>query len=273
MFVQELQKERDLLAQDFQSLTRKWAESNDPALEIERNLLAKRLRVQYFLLDPYIRGRGCELPRFNVRSLLRPGAAYHRNGVIVGNGLVSFAYPGAHGLPTGEYEVLGYAGSKEALDIELNKRLGEETDASELRAGDAIELANGSTPPATPKKSNSDGAQSGDPRDIDGLPSTSSSLPSVPPSYASTPVPPGSAPSRSSVSDAHLGSKPFRYTVPLSAPGESPIQSQQETDTQASAASNLSTRSKLKRRFSSSMKLRNKGDKRTVNQRDGSVQA
>lgn len=45
--------------------------------------------------DPYIRGRG----------------AYHRNGNIIGNGLVSFNYPkkGAEG----EWETTGYETSRE----------------------------------------------------------------------------------------------------------------------------------------------------------------
>ena len=47
------------MAEEFVALTRKWAESSDGKLDAERDLLAKRLRAHYFVLDPYIRGRGC----------------------------------------------------------------------------------------------------------------------------------------------------------------------------------------------------------------------
>lgn len=67
------------------------------------------MRAQYFILDPFIRGRG----------------AYHRNGNIVGNGLVTFEYPSEPGERVeSEWEVAGYEGCREAalVEIELLKR-------------------------------------------------------------------------------------------------------------------------------------------------------
>lgn len=57
------------MAQEFQEVTRLWVE--DPSSTshgTKRSEIAKRMRAQYFDLDPYIRGRG----------------AYHRLGNIVG---------------------------------------------------------------------------------------------------------------------------------------------------------------------------------------------
>ena len=48
------------MAAEFVALTRKWAQSDDRQLDSERDLLAKRLRTHYFVLDPYIRGRSCK---------------------------------------------------------------------------------------------------------------------------------------------------------------------------------------------------------------------
>lgn len=66
---QRLQAERDWMAQEFQEVTRMWVEESTGSSHATRRVqLAKRMRAQYFDLDPYIRGRG----------------AYHRLGNIVG---------------------------------------------------------------------------------------------------------------------------------------------------------------------------------------------
>jgi len=100
---EEHQCARDELCGDFEQTTRSWAATNGSGPDTSRELLAKRLRAQYFQLDPYIRGRG----------------AYHRTGNIVGNGLVTFYYPRANGTDSGEYEVIGHEGSKETLEMLL----------------------------------------------------------------------------------------------------------------------------------------------------------
>lgn len=57
------------MAQEFQEVTRLWVEDPSSASHAsKRTEIAKRMRAQYFDLDPYIRGRG----------------AYHRLGNIVG---------------------------------------------------------------------------------------------------------------------------------------------------------------------------------------------
>lgn len=113
------------MARQFEELTRSWANTSSDSQEqrVQREEVAKRMRAQYFDLDPYIRGRG----------------AYHRLGNIVGkyvhsagvqkglslmhfpfaSGLVAFHYPGAHELSSGEVEVLGIDGSKETLESAL----------------------------------------------------------------------------------------------------------------------------------------------------------
>jgi len=96
-----LQDERDDLCKQFEEATRKWTSGGSEGQD--REMLAKRLRVQYFKLDPYIRGRG----------------AYHRTGNIVGNGLVTFEYPSASDSKAAEYEVIGQEGSRETLELEL----------------------------------------------------------------------------------------------------------------------------------------------------------
>ena len=85
--VKKLTAQREKLIQQYTDVTRKWAKSDghDEALNLTRELLRNRLRVQSYgaswshgavltpaALDPYARGR----------------SVYHRHGNIVGNGLV-----------------------------------------------------------------------------------------------------------------------------------------------------------------------------------------
>lgn len=67
--VQRVQAERDALVNDYVKITREWCISDSLLVEKKRDLVALKLRAQYYILDPYIRGRG----------------AYHRNGNIVGD--------------------------------------------------------------------------------------------------------------------------------------------------------------------------------------------
>lgn len=57
---QKYEYEREELCKGFERMTRSWALSNDPEASDSREVQAKRLRAQYFKLDPYIRGRGGE---------------------------------------------------------------------------------------------------------------------------------------------------------------------------------------------------------------------
>lgn len=83
---------RQSLIKAYQDLTRLWAAEtpelpSDPAALLLpddpspharlRTFVMYHLRVQYFVLDPYIRGR----------------SVYHRQGRVIGNGLVTFMYP------------------------------------------------------------------------------------------------------------------------------------------------------------------------------------
>jgi len=105
---EKLQKERDLLCAEFEQVTRQWLQSQDTTLAYRRETLAKKLRAQYFRLDPYIRGKG----------------AYHRLGNIVGNGLVVFNYPDVYGSKDGQYEVIGHNGSMETLERQVKLTAG-----------------------------------------------------------------------------------------------------------------------------------------------------
>lgn len=108
------QRDRDRLTKAHVAATRKWVATDANSKEGRRAALKRRLatlemRAQYFILDPFIRGRG----------------AYHRNGNIVGNGLVTFEYPSEPGERVeSEWEVAGYEGCREAalVEIELLKR-------------------------------------------------------------------------------------------------------------------------------------------------------
>ena len=62
------------LVEQFYAITRKWSKSDgrDTTLNLTRELVRNRLRIQSFEIDPYVRGR----------------SVYHRHGNIVGNGLV-----------------------------------------------------------------------------------------------------------------------------------------------------------------------------------------
>lgn len=55
--LQTLEEQRSQLAAQFEDMTRQWMISDDIDLGHKRDTLAKRLRVQYFDLDPLIRGR------------------------------------------------------------------------------------------------------------------------------------------------------------------------------------------------------------------------
>ncbi|KAM0791313.1 hypothetical protein ACM66B_005785 [Microbotryomycetes sp. NB124-2] len=92
------QERRDALIEQYVEVTREWMKSEKPSEEVvkKRKMIVHKLQAQYWELDPYIRGRGC----------------YHRNGNIVGNGLVSFEYPTDNGSE-GEWEVIGYRTCRE----------------------------------------------------------------------------------------------------------------------------------------------------------------
>lgn len=76
----KLLQERETLYKDFESHTAAWVHEGDAekrkALLVERNGVAKKLRQQYWQLDPYIRAR----------------SFYDRIGVIKGDGTVDH-YP------------------------------------------------------------------------------------------------------------------------------------------------------------------------------------
>lgn len=107
-------------------LTRKWCEQSQPPYDTKddqvmaedpsetarlRKFVTHHLRVHYFVLDPYIRGR----------------SIYHRKGRIIGNGLITFEYPqvpiqseGNHSTKEAQetidiWDVLGYSMSRETL--------------------------------------------------------------------------------------------------------------------------------------------------------------
>ncbi|KDE02582.1 hypothetical protein MVLG_06865 [Microbotryum lychnidis-dioicae p1A1 Lamole] len=100
-----LQAERDDLIEQYTQLTRQWIKSDDPNIAKQRRILMFKMRAQYFVLDPYIRGRG----------------AYHRHGNIIGNGLVTFDYPSASGESEGEWETSGYETCKEQCQLEATQ--------------------------------------------------------------------------------------------------------------------------------------------------------
>ncbi|GAA5874604.1 hypothetical protein JCM16303_002919 [Sporobolomyces ruberrimus] len=90
--------DRQKLIDEYVAVTREWSKSTDPKVEKKREIVVDRMRAQYHELDPYVRGRG----------------AYHRNGNIVGNGLVVWNYPAGNGEKgEGEWEVRGYETSRE----------------------------------------------------------------------------------------------------------------------------------------------------------------
>ena len=182
---------------------------------------------------------------------------------LSGSGLVCFKYPGAHALSDGEYQVVGHANSKEAIDLEIEDKTGKKVSSGPSKqpsAGRNKVLDAPSTPQKGPEE-----------KAVDGLPPTSGPTLSQPPSYPSTPGRSASLNSRESspsVANSGSGRAPFGNTIPkqpdvrMSTPA-----SDKHLATPSSATSNSSVRSKLGRRFSSSasMILRGKGDKRTVN--------
>ncbi|KAG0145554.1 hypothetical protein CROQUDRAFT_658474 [Cronartium quercuum f. sp. fusiforme G11] len=90
--ISEHEKENEIMAPDM----------SEKALL--RTLAMYHLRAQYFVLDPYIRGR----------------SVYHRRGNVVGNGLITFQYPRVRdesGEEIDEWEVSGYQMSRESLLI------------------------------------------------------------------------------------------------------------------------------------------------------------
>ncbi|GAA94640.1 uncharacterized protein L969DRAFT_87472 [Mixia osmundae IAM 14324] len=91
------QAERDNLIEEYESICRKWVEDASEVNTKIRELVTAALRVQYWALDPYIRGRGC----------------YHRHKNVIGNGLVMFEYPGLS--PEGEWDIRGYSSTREHL--------------------------------------------------------------------------------------------------------------------------------------------------------------
>ncbi|KAM0750381.1 CRAL/TRIO domain-containing protein [Meredithblackwellia eburnea MCA 4105] len=96
------QKDRDALLAAYEKATRDWikAAPGDAKADKKRKLAVLEMRAQYFVLDPFIRGRG----------------AYHRNGNIVGNGLVVFEYPNGSGDKLeSEWDVRGYDMSREYM--------------------------------------------------------------------------------------------------------------------------------------------------------------
>lgn len=95
--------ERESIISEHERLTRAWIDSDDADLGKARKAVDYQCRVQSFELDPYVRGRGI----------------YHRKGNIVGNGLVTFHYPGLE--PEKEWEVTGHSKCKEQLEVEIRK--------------------------------------------------------------------------------------------------------------------------------------------------------
>jgi hypothetical protein len=113
------------LLSEFELVTRDWTQeelSLTSQLYRTRQVLAKALRVSYLLLDHHQRGK----------------TVYHRNGTVVGNGMVvvsrvafwgratddlaQFEYP----LPDGrrEWEMRGYEDSLEALTQDVAAQIG-----------------------------------------------------------------------------------------------------------------------------------------------------
>ncbi|EFP87068.2 uncharacterized protein PGTG_13287 [Puccinia graminis f. sp. tritici CRL 75-36-700-3] len=140
----ELQNRKKLIKAHL-DITRKWADEAGPAEVLRDDLLVPddsspsalirkfityHLRVHYFVLDPYIRGR----------------SVYHRKGRVIGNGLITFEYPqlrlskqtdhpidptplsnnnshkeGDDTVLVDSWEVLGYPMSRENLLIQIEK--------------------------------------------------------------------------------------------------------------------------------------------------------
>ncbi|GJN90712.1 hypothetical protein Rhopal_003726-T1 [Rhodotorula paludigena] len=108
------QKAREALISEYVGLTREWITSDDENVAKRRELCVDRMRAQYHELDPFIRGRG----------------AYHRNGNIVGNGLVVWNYPSpSEEKSEGEWEVRGYETCREECLLRA-KQIGEELRAT-----------------------------------------------------------------------------------------------------------------------------------------------
>lgn len=105
-------------------VTREWVASDDPIVQQRRELAILRLRAQYWLLDPYIRGRGVYHRHGNVSSLFRPsGQPFEANPACslpktLGNGLVTFEYP-SNDNTEGEWETLGYTTCREELLLQI----------------------------------------------------------------------------------------------------------------------------------------------------------
>ncbi|GAA6028486.1 hypothetical protein NBRC10512_003226 [Rhodotorula toruloides] len=111
---QATQAARNALIEEYVEVTRQWIKTDDPAVTKKRRMIVDKMRAQYHELDPFIRGRG----------------AYHRNGNIVGNGLVVFTYPSSSDEKSeGEWEVRGYETCRESCL--LRAKVTEE----ELKAG------------------------------------------------------------------------------------------------------------------------------------------
>lgn len=87
----EMEKRKKLIHL-YSEYTRQWAAESNQHMELKDDLIlpedpsvsarlrafvTHHLRVQYFVLDPYIRGR----------------SIYHRQGRVIGNGLITFTYP------------------------------------------------------------------------------------------------------------------------------------------------------------------------------------
>lgn len=102
------QADRDNLIAAYTTATRAWVKASKGASEAlaekQRKAAMLDLRIQYLVLDPFVRGRG----------------AYHRNGNIVGNGLVFWEYPNDEGeKKEGEWEIRGHAVCREAMLAEV----------------------------------------------------------------------------------------------------------------------------------------------------------
>ncbi|SGZ26565.1 BQ5605_C024g09941 [Microbotryum silenes-dioicae] len=111
----KLQAERDDLIEQYTELTRQWIKSDDPNIAKQRRILMFKMRAQYFVLDPYIRGRGAYVSTrllqlvFQKISHLTPiawSSPQHRHGNIIGNG---------------EWETSGYETCKEQCQLEATQ--------------------------------------------------------------------------------------------------------------------------------------------------------
>lgn len=142
------------MARQFEEFTRSWSStsSGDGKQRAQREEVAKRMRAQYFDLDPYIRGRGAYHRLGNIVGKYVPSVGIRKELLLMhfpfASGLVAFHYPGAHDLSSGEVEVLGIDGSKETLESALGIKRSSPRSLSKPREHLTKYTSNHGTPPA-----------------------------------------------------------------------------------------------------------------------------